>query len=136
MDILFDNRKVSNTNIRLIQNIPYAFCILTLGSFFPVVGHVIIFAVSYKIIRSVTSGRCEVCYGTKINKEIYDLGLKHKYIERIEKKTTTTTPIHQTFKMHEKVFICEECAHMWSYVYEGAMVIQKQGKKKYKKEVR
>ena len=48
VDILFDNRKVSNTNIRLIQYIPYAFCILVLGSFFPVVGHFIIFAVTFK----------------------------------------------------------------------------------------
>ena len=150
-NILFENRTISNNNLRLLLYIPYGISVLVLGSPIPVLGPIIIFVLTIKKIRPISSGRCEKCRGTSVTRNIHDLGLKHKFSEEILKKTTlerdshgnetetietTTTPIHRAYKMYEDVYICEECGYMWNNIREGAMVIQKVGKKKYNKQVR
>ena len=150
-NILFDNRKLSNDNVRLLLYVPFAISILVLGSPIPILGPIILFVLNIKKIRSVSSGRCERCHGTSITHDINYLGLKHKFSEEIHKKTTierdshgletetvetTTTPIHRAYKMYEDVYICEECGYMWNKFREGAMVLQKLGPKKYNKKIR
>ena len=151
--ILFKNRTISNNNLRVLLYVPYGISVLFIGSLIPIpiLGPIIMFVLTIKKIRPISTGRCEKCRGTLITHDIYDLGLKHKLTTEIHKKTTierdkfgnetettetTTTPIHQAFKMYEDVFICEECGYMWNKFREGAMVLQKVGPKKYDKKVR
>lgn len=145
---LYKLKEVSNINMFILVDLPYFYSILVLGSCFPVIGHIIIFLITFTKHTFITN-RCENCNSTSWDQEEIDNGYIYRHFterteeERLEPigggeyrkvRIIKTRPLTKRYHSYTKVFKCRNCGYTWSYNYNHFYVHHEYGPYKVREE--
>ena len=134
-NVLLENQKLENSTVSRILGISYFGSVIILGSFWPIIGHIILFAITFKKHRT-TLGRCANCHSTRYTDKLVEGPLRTKetnhtskeYENRreegriVEYETWTTKYYREIYQTYYRVFRCLSCGNTWEYFSQEKLI--------------